>query len=142
LLQPEQSDTAQEFEQLKIIREQLPKLVWQSAGICREAGVLDEAIAQVSDWQTQITALNLAQLTQTEFDQTTEFADPEAETHIRLYAETRNLVDVASLILKSAAWRTESRGGHYRTDYRETLSEWQAHTFIEGETFRRSPLIE
>jgi len=142
LLQLEQSDTAQEFEQLKIIREQLPKLVWQSAGICREAGVLEQAIAQVSDWQTQITALNLAQLTQTEFDQTTEFADPEAETHIRLYAETRNLIDVAALILKSAAWRTESRGGHYRTDYRETLSAWQAHTFIEGETFRRSPLIE
>ncbi|NJN71587.1 MAG: L-aspartate oxidase [Limnothrix sp. RL_2_0] len=141
VLQIEKSNTAQEFEQLQIIREQLPKLLWQSAGICREQAVLDEAIAQVADWQTQIKELHITQLIQVNPEQIIQFSDPNTETHIRLYAETQNLVDVAHLILKSAAWRTESRGGHYRTDHRETLPEWQTHTLIEGETFRRSPLI-
>jgi L-aspartate oxidase len=142
LLQVEQSNTVREFEQLKIIREHLPKLVWQSAGICREDDVLRLAIAQVSDWQTQMQGMKITQLTQTDFETIAVFTDPAAESQIRLYAETRNLVDVAALILKSAAWRTESRGGHYRTDYCETLSEWQAHTLIEGEKFTKSPLID
>jgi L-aspartate oxidase len=83
----------------------------------------------------------LAQFLQTSPNQEIQFAHPEAEAQLRLYAETCNLTDVALLILKSAAWRTESRGGHFRTDYPTTQAEWQVHTLITGDDFRRSPQI-
>ncbi len=44
-----------------------------------------------------------------------------------------NLLDIGYLILKSAAFRTESRGGHYRSDYPETAASWEVHTVVEGD---------
>ncbi|OKH19356.1 L-aspartate oxidase [[Limnothrix rosea] IAM M-220] len=131
-----------ETVKVQTIRADLPFLLWQSAGICRHQQTLDEAIAQVSHWRDQLQEMALAQFLQLREDTTIEFEHPDAETELRLYAETCNLADVAWLILKSAAWRTESRGGHYRLDYPATQPDWQVHTFIEGEEFRRSPLVE
>ena len=37
---------------------------------------------------------------------------------------------IAALILKSAVFRTESRGGHYRSDYPQSYADWQVHTLI------------
>jgi L-aspartate oxidase len=130
-----------ESVQVQTIRADLPLLLWQSAGICREQQILSEAIAQVSTWQNQLQQMALAQFLQTSPNQEIQFAHPEAEAQLRLYAETCNLTDVALLILKSAAWRTESRGGHFRTDYPTTQAEWQVHTLITGDDFRRSPQI-
>jgi len=38
------------------------------------------------------------------------------------------MLDVAEMIIKSALFRTESRGAHYREDYPETRPEWSKHT--------------
>jgi L-aspartate oxidase len=38
--------------------------------------------------------------------------------------EVRNILTVAQLIVAGALWRTESRGGHYRTDYPTTDMEF------------------
>ncbi|MBV5257656.1 L-aspartate oxidase [Synechococcus moorigangaii CMS01] len=125
---------------VQTIRADLPLLLWQSAGICREAKSLVEAIAQVSTWQNELRQMNCHQFLQLTPAQTIQLTHPEAEDQIRLYAETCNLTDVALLILKSALWRTESRGGHYRIDYPQTQPSWQQHTVIEGETLRQMPL--
>ncbi|AFY40385.1 L-aspartate oxidase [[Leptolyngbya] sp. PCC 7376] len=124
------------------IRADLPFLLWQSAGICRDQQTLDEAIAQVSAWRDQLHRMPFAQFLNLAEDAEIQLEHPDAETEIRLYAETCNLADVAFLILKSAAWRTESRGGHYRLDYAATQPDWQVHTLIENDQFRRSPLLE
>ncbi|OBQ34188.1 MAG: hypothetical protein AN487_18715, partial [Anabaena sp. CRKS33] len=55
------------------------------------------------------------------------------EKELRLWAETRNLLDVAELILKSAVFRTESRGGHYRLDYPQTDANWEFHTVVQNQ---------
>ena len=39
--------------------------------------------------------------------------------------EERNLLDTARLIAQAALQRTESRGGHYRSDFPEARSEWK-----------------
>jgi fumarate reductase (CoM/CoB) subunit A len=40
------------------------------------------------------------------------------------------MLDVAEMIVRSALFRTESRGAHYREDYPETRSEWLKHTRV------------
>ena len=121
------------------IREELPVLVWQSAGICRTQKVLEDAIAKIQSWRTQLRSLPGNQyLEELSPSQTIEFTVPEAEANLRMYAETLNLLDIAYLILQSAAFRTESRGGHYRLDYPETDSSWQVHTLVIGDTWQKS----
>ncbi|MEO0868137.1 MAG: L-aspartate oxidase, partial [Cyanobacteria bacterium J06642_11] len=50
--------------------------------------------------------------------------------NLRIWTETRNLLAVAHLVLQSALFRTESRGGHYRSDYPHEDSHWQVHTLV------------
>ena len=40
------------------------------------------------------------------------------------------MLDVSQMIVKSAIYRTESRGAHYREDYPETKSDWLKHTHV------------
>ena len=121
------------------VRNQLPDLVWRSAGICRTQEIMTEAIAQIKDWRSQLSRLPLYQYA---FDLSCQFqielTSDVAESQLKLYAETVNLLDIAYLILKSAAFRTESRGGHYRLDFPHTLPEWSVHTVIRGEHWCKS----
>ncbi|MBD2491006.1 L-aspartate oxidase [Aulosira sp. FACHB-615] len=144
-LQPELSDlSVREFNldenawqaqqaQIAALREKLPRLVWQSAGICREQARLDEAIATIAAWQQDFVNLPLSQfLLSLRANETVKFQTLGIERQLRLWAETRNLLDVANLTLRSAAFRTESRGGHYRIDYPKTNPDWQIHTIVQS----------
>jgi len=124
---------------LESMRENLPRLVWQSAGICREQVSLDQAIAQVVFWQGEFASLPLSQFLKTLPGGTAaKFNYSDINQLLRLWAETQNLLDVAYLILKSAAFRKESRGGHYRSDYPEAVNEWQVHTMIQDDRWWKS----
>lgn len=117
-------------------RQELPRLMWQSAGICREQAVLEQAIDQVENWRRAFAALPLSQVLldlQQSPDQALVIADRTIEQTLRQWAELRNLLDIAALMLKSAAFRTESRGGHYRSDYPQTDPNWQVHTVVEAQ---------
>jgi L-aspartate oxidase len=59
-------------------------------------------------------------------------------TAIRAWLEVGNLLEVSQLILKSALFREESRGGHYRLDFPETLDSWQIHTLLQQEQLTHS----
>jgi L-aspartate oxidase len=114
------------------IRQKLPHLVWQSAGICREESILKSAISTIESWQKDFAALPLSQfLLDLQPQQSVRFNLPTIEEHLRLWSETHNLLDIAYLILKSAIFRTESRGGHYRSDYPQSLPEWESHTLVQ-----------
>ena len=129
-----------QLETIYSIREQLPNLMWESAGICRTAEVMERAIATVESWRSQLDNLTFKQyISNLTPNRQFKFSDP-VGSQLKLYAETMNLLDVGYLILKSAAFRTESRGGHYRLDYPKPLPEWKQHTTIEGEQWRKSDL--
>ncbi|MBW4556535.1 MAG: L-aspartate oxidase [Trichormus sp. ATA11-4-KO1] len=129
--------------QLAALREKLPRLVWQSAGICREQSSLAAAIATIESWQQDFTALPLSQfLLSLRPHEPVSFDTPDVERQLRLWAETRNLLDVADLILKSAAFRTESRGGHYRLDYPEPDPNWQVHTLVQKYQWWKSVILK
>lgn len=132
-------DWSGELNLVTTIRNQLPDLMWQSAGICRRQDSLTQAIAQVTKWRSQMQNLPLnryvADLSPT---QQFKLSHSLAESQLKLYAETLNLLDIGYLILQSAAFRTESRGGQYREDYPNASDQWQYHTLIQGEQWRKS----
>ena len=127
-------------EYLEYIRDNIPRLVWQSAGICREKSRLEQAITKVVSWQNDFAALGLTQfLLSLQPSEGATFNLPgTVDKHLQLWTETRNLLDVALLILKSAAFRTESRGGHYRLDFPKTDPDWQVHTLVKEDKYWKS----
>ena len=128
-----------EIAKIEYLRQELPRLVWQSAGICRQQEVLEKAVASVEVWRQEFAALQLSKfLLSLQPNQTVELALPNADSLLRTWGETYNLLDVAYLILKSAAFRTESRGGHYRIDYPDSDPNWQVHTLVQQEKWSRS----
>ncbi|MBC6432313.1 L-aspartate oxidase [Nostoc sp. HG1] len=128
--------------QLEALREKLPRLVWESAGICREKSKLETAIATIESWQQDFAILPLSKFLLTlRPAEPASFDIPDVERQLRLWAETRNLLDVADLILKSAAFRTESRGGHYRLDYPQPDPNWQVHALVQTHHWWKSPLL-
>lgn len=128
--------------QVESIRQALPELIWQSAGICRQAASLQAATAQIKTWKQEFLELKLSQLLiNVPPGQTIDLPMQELNQHLRLWGETYNLLDIADLILKSAQFRTESRGSHYRSDHSQTDPAWQAHTLIKDQSCQRSSLI-
>ncbi len=126
-------------ERMLAIRQELPRLMWQAAGICRDRNSLDRAIIQVKLWQTEFNDLALSQLiTQLSPPQTQVLPGGLQERDLRTWGETRNLLDIGLLILTGAAIRTESRGGHYRTDFPEIAPDWQVHTIVRDDTWSKS----
>jgi L-aspartate oxidase len=139
---PSLTEWENQQKQLEEIRQNLPRVVWQSAGICREKSSLENAISQIKSWQEDFAALPLSQLLLSlQPTQSVNFHQPHIEKELRLWAETRNLLDVAELILKSAVFRTESRGGHYRLDYPQTDPNWQVHTLVQNQEWVMGNII-
>ncbi|NEQ70956.1 MAG: FAD-binding protein, partial [Symploca sp. SIO2D2] len=138
----EQQDWSNEMEKINFIRQNVPQLMWQSAGISRSQAILEDAIAQLNIWYSQLADLDVSQyVLKATPNQTLQLNSEQAQQNLRLAAETINLTNIASLILKSAAWRRESRGGHYRSDFPQTSADWQLHTLIEGDCWRQSVKI-
>lgn len=132
------SDWDSIMELVNAVRNKLPDLIWQSAGICRQGKVMEQAIITVESWRSQLNALPCSQyVLNLSSKQEIKFNSPNAESQLKFYAETLSLLDIGYLILKGAAFRLESRGGHYRLDYPNTLEEWRLHTVIQKESINR-----
>ncbi|BAQ63454.1 L-aspartate oxidase [Geminocystis sp. NIES-3709] len=134
-------DWLQEMSLIKEIREDLPITVWEGAGICRTKVGLEKSIEQVIAWRSQLESLSICQwMMNLSSCQQYELVLPNAEENLKLAAETLNLMDVAYLILKSALFRQESRGGHYRLDYPISDDRWQNHTLVQCNTWTQDNL--
>ena len=133
-------DWSSDREILEKIRQELPIVMWRGAGICRTQAGLENAIAQISQWQELFAHLSISQFVeQLTPHQAVNFTNPLSEEQLRFWAETRSLIDIADLILKSALFRQESRGGHYRLDYPNPDENWKAHTLIQGDRWWTVP---
>lgn len=127
-------------DRIATCRQDLAALMWNGAGICRNQSVMESAITTVKTWQDELKSWEISQyLLNLKPQQNAKFNSPEVAQYLKSLAEILNLLDLAYLLLKSAAFRTESRGGHYRLDYPETDSEWQVHTVIKGDCCTSTP---
>ncbi|MEM8807357.1 MAG: L-aspartate oxidase [Cyanobacteria bacterium P01_G01_bin.38] len=134
---------AHQAEKISQLREALSQLVWQTAGICRRAEGFADAIAALKTHQQTFDALPMsAALTQLSPGQSYTLPDDFDPNQVRQWGELRNLLEIATLILKSAQFRTESRGGHYRSDYPNTDPAWKVHTLMECDRCWQSDPIE
>ena len=141
----ERSISDKEIETIDRLRVELPNLVWQSAGICRGKSDLESAIVRVEMWRQEFASLALSQtLLNLQPGQMIDFppADAQNSSVLRNWGEVGNLLDIGYLILKSAAFRTESRGGHYRVDYPLTEPDWCSHTLIDQSNWYTSARIK
>lgn len=136
---PDLQNWADQHSLTAALRQALPRLVWQSAGISREQRSLTKAIDCVETWRQELADLPISQcLMQLKPNHAGAIPLDRPDEQIRLWGETRNLLDVALLILKSAAFRTESRGGHYRSDYPQPDPDWQVHTLVQHQHWWKS----
>lgn len=139
--------------QLKILahqRQQLAESLWQGAGICRTQASLQASIDQLEGWRQAFDALPMTQqLKQLVPGRSRAIGGGEPGVWnelLRAWGELDNLLLVGWLILKSAQFRQESRGGHYRLDFPATDPLWQVHTLVErrdGQAYwqRSGPLL-
>jgi len=86
-------------------RADLQQLMWDAAGLARNATDLREAAAELATW-----------------------AAPEVTD--QKSAEDANLLIVAKAVVTSALAREESRGGHYRTDFPATDDRKAVHSVL------------
>jgi L-aspartate oxidase len=126
-------------KKVQSIRQELPILMWQAAGVCRDQTSLDMAIDRVNVLQLEFSNSPISQLiTEILPPQTNILPSEISEQNLRTWGETRNLLDIGLLILTGAAMRTESRGGHYRTDFPSIDPAWQVHTHVQGDLWSKS----
>jgi L-aspartate oxidase len=78
-------------------------LMWENVGLVRNAAGLTAAL-------TRLDAL--------------------ARRHPRPVGEARNLLGIARLLTAAALRRTESRGGHYRSDFPEPDPAWLHRLYL------------
>ncbi len=128
----------QDEAMLAKLRTQLPDVLWNSAGIARTGDQMQSAIAQVHQWRQDFLKASLSRQLRSLPPGQAVTVNPAIP--VRTWAETQNLLDIGYLILKSAHFRTESRGGHYRADYPESKAQWQAHTVVEQDTWQQVSL--
>ncbi len=87
----------------------LKSLMWRQAGIERDRQGLEDALSRLERWEAYLADLG---------------------PFTRQGVEVVNMVQVAHLIALSAAYRTESRGAHFRSDFPAPDGAWQCHSRV------------
>lgn len=101
----------------------LKSLMWRQMGVERTKAGLEDALEKIGFWSRAVGDLGSS--------------DPKSW-------ELVNMLTVARLATLGALAREESRGVHYRLDFRDARPEWRAHTLLspilEGERVARVAL--
>ncbi len=108
------------------LRQELPKMVWQGAGICRSAQMMQGTIAKIEVCLGEFEQLEATK----KLRQPGSWLLQDLES-VRAWSELANLLAVGELLLKSADLRRESRGGHYRSDYPDPDPDRAVHTLVQ-----------
>ncbi|MDG5761629.1 FAD-dependent oxidoreductase [Natronococcus sp. A-GB1] len=96
--------------------EELGELLWEHAGILRDEAGLREGLERLDELRARTADLRV------DGDRTSRSFEYAVDLSVSLTA--------AEVLLRTALERTESRGAHYRTDYPEAASDWQANLVV------------
>ena len=106
----------------------LRDLCWQVAGVERNGYSLGPALQQLRGQRRQLEASQAwRQLQIVEPGQSVQF-EPAAVPALRRLQELQQRLVLTELLIEAALFRTESRGGHHRTDSPHAQPFWRRHT--------------
>ena len=111
------SGAAQAWVQSK--RQRLQAIMWEAAGIVREHAHMKQALQEVAEIYIESRAIC------------------ESYGINKDLIELRNMVTVGELVVSSALQRKESRGGHYRLDYPQSIPQQARATIISTSAKKR-----
>ncbi len=124
-------------------REALNHLMWDHAAISRSQKGLEQAITTLHPRHQALQDDPFVQaLTAIHPGKSLTLPENLDLTWVRAWGELRNLYDIAWLILNTAAFRTESRGGHFREEFAQADPAWRVHTVVRGNRWDKSEPVE
>lgn len=94
------------------LKKRVKKLMWEKVSIIRNEKNLNEALKELMEMEKSLNDLKVEDKKQ-------------YNTDLQTALEVINMVQIATLVVKSAILRRESRGAHFREDYPETKDEWK-----------------
>ena len=94
------------------LKKRIKKLMWEKVSIIRNEKNLNEALKELMEMEKSLNELKVEDKKQ-------------YNTDLQTALEVINMVQIATLVVKSAILRRESRGAHFREDYPETKDEWK-----------------
>ena len=104
------------------IKDEIGKLMFNNVGLFRNEKSLNEALNIINNHIINIENFGI-------FDK-----DKNYNSNLKEYLEFENILKISKVIIKSALARKESRGSHYRDDYKDTLNSFDKQTlFTLGE---------
>ena len=104
--------------------ERLRLLCWQQAGVDRSVQGLTAALNQLQD---QLHWLERQPLLRC-LDRGPQMLEDGSRRDLNLLLDLRHRLVTSQLMLDACLFRTESRGGHFRTDAPSPLPQWQCHS--------------
>lgn len=103
------------------IRDEIKNLMWEKVGVVRQGNKLQEAIARLDEMYREAGEAYVFNRTLSRYNM--EWSE---------IINTINWITVARMVAKSALLRTESRGSHYREDFKETDNDhWLANIYMK-----------
>jgi len=104
------------------IRDEIKNLMWEKVGVVRDAKNLQEAMNRLEELREMADQAYV--FNRTLFRYNMEWNE---------IINTINWITVARMVSKSASLRTESRGSHYRSDFKETdNNKWLANIYLKN----------
>lgn len=94
------------------LKKRIKQLMWEKVSIIRNEKNLNEALKELMEMKKSLNDLKVEDKKQ-------------YNTDLQTALEVINMVQIATLVVKSAILRRESRGAHFREDYPETRDEWK-----------------
>ncbi|WP_336326554.1 L-aspartate oxidase [Halovenus sp. HT40] len=94
----------------------IQNLMWEHAGILRDADSLQTGLDKLAEFRRQATDLTVGPITSDSFEHAVDIGF---------------MLTAAEAVLRGARKRTESRGAHHRTDYPETDGDWRRNIYYE-----------
>ncbi|NPA63329.1 MAG: fumarate reductase subunit A [Methanococci archaeon] len=94
--------------------DEIKKTMWEYVSIIRNENGLKKALKKFDEIEKNLSEIKI-----------------HGVVDLKNYFELKNMLTVAKLITKSALYRKESRGAHYREDFPETKDEWKGNIIIQ-----------
>jgi L-aspartate oxidase len=119
----------------------LRQLCWQVAGVERNGGELTAALREVRQRRGRVEAEPMLRAVQDQEAGVPLELSGTTATGLRALHDLRQRLVLAELLIEAASFRSESRGGHFRTDAPSTQPFWQCHTLqARGQGIHTQPV--